>query len=123
MGATLDANFLFFASATNKIDFNTFLAKALEFAPHINFTHCIIHTENLASKTLDPDLKSVLDTAIKIVNFIKLRPLQTRLFATLYGEMGSHHKSFLLHSDVRMMVIEEKSSYPYPFVRAAGCFS
>ena len=48
-----------------------FLARVLQVVPRINFTHCIIHRENLASKTLDPDLKSVLDAAIKIVTFIK----------------------------------------------------
>ena len=42
-----------------------FLARVLQVAPRINFTHCIIYRENLASKTLDPDLKSVLDAAIK----------------------------------------------------------
>ena len=49
---------------------NGFLARVLQVAPLINFTRCIIHRENLACKTLDPDLKSVLDAAIKIVNFI-----------------------------------------------------
>ena len=80
-----------------------FLARVLQVAPRINFTHCIIHRENLASKTLDPDLKSVLDAAIKIANFIKSRPLQTRLFTTLCDEMSSHHKSLLLHSEVRWL--------------------
>ena len=59
---------------------NGFLARVLQVAPLINFTHYIIHRENLACKTLDPDLKSVLDAAIKIVNFIKSKPLQTRLY-------------------------------------------
>ena len=49
-----------------------------------------------------PDLASILDAAIKIVNFIKSRPLQTRLFTTLCNEMGSHHKS-LLHSEMRWL--------------------
>ena len=80
-----------------------FLARVLQVAPLINFTHCIIHRENLECKTLDPDLKSVLDAAIKIVNFIKSRPLQTRLFTTLCDEMGSHHKSLLFHSEVRWL--------------------
>ena len=75
----------------------------LQVAPRINFTHCIIHRENLASKTLDPDLKSVLDAAIKIVTFIKSRSLQTRLFTTLCDEMGSYHKSLLLNSEVRWL--------------------
>lgn len=45
-------------------------ARVLQVAPHVNFTHCIIHREALASKTLDPELKSVLKTATKIVNYI-----------------------------------------------------
>ena len=57
-----------------------FLARV---APHINFTHFIIHKENLASKTLDQQLKCVPDSAVQIVNYIKSRPLQTRLF-TIY---------------------------------------
>ena len=80
-----------------------FLARVLQVAPRINFTYCIIHRENLPSKTLDQDFKSVLDAAIKIVNFIKSRPLQTRLFTTLYDEMDSHHKSLLLRSEVRWL--------------------
>ena len=78
-----------------------FLAGVLQVAPRINFIHCIFHRENLVSKTLDPDLKSVLDAAIKIVNYIKSRPLQTQLFTTLYDEMGLQHKSLLLHSEVK----------------------
>ena len=80
-----------------------FLARLLQVAPLINFTYCVIHRENLACKTLDPDLKSVLDVTIKIGNFIKARPLQTLLFSTLCDEMGSHHKSLLLHSEVRWL--------------------
>ena len=84
-----------------------FLARVLQVVPRINFTHCIIHRENLASNTLDPDLKSVLDAEIKIVNFIKSIPLQTRLFITLCDEMGSHHKSLLLYSEVRWLSREK----------------
>ena len=80
-----------------------FLARVLQVAPLTNFTHCIIYRENLACKTLGPDLISVLDAAIKIVSFIKLKLLQTRLFTTPCDEMGSHHKSLLFHSEVRWL--------------------
>ena len=82
-----------------------FLARVLQVVPRINLpnTHCTIHRENLASKALDPDLKSVLDAAIKIVNFIKSTPLQTRLFTTLCDEIDSHYKSLLFHSEVRWL--------------------
>ena len=46
-------------------------ARVLQVAPHVNFTHCVIHRESLASKTLEPEL----DIAIKMVNYIKTRPL------------------------------------------------
>ena len=54
-------------------------ARVLQVAPHVNFTHCIIHRESLASKTLEPELKHILDIAIKMVSYIKTRPLNIRL--------------------------------------------
>ena len=78
-------------------------AKVLSVARHVKFTHCISHREALASKTLEPDLNDVLQTAIKIVNFIKSRPLNSRLFALLCQEMGSTHESLLFHSEVRWL--------------------
>jgi hypothetical protein len=78
-------------------------AKVLSVAPHAKFTHCIIHREALASKTLEPELNNVLQTAIKMVNFIKSRPLNTRLFTLLCQEMGSSHESLLFHSEVRWL--------------------
>ena len=53
--------------------------RVLQVAPHIHFTLCIIHRESLASKTLEPELKHVLDIAIKMFNYIKTRPLNIRL--------------------------------------------
>ena len=47
--------------------------KVSQIATHITFMHCIIHRENLASKTLDQQLKCVLCSAVKIVNYIKSR--------------------------------------------------
>ena len=49
--------------------------RVLQVAPHVNFTLCIIHRESLASKTLEPKLKHILDIAIKMVNYIKTHPL------------------------------------------------
>jgi hypothetical protein len=41
-------------------------------------------------------MKTVLDEAVKIVNFIKVRPLNSRLFSALYNEIGSDHEHLLL---------------------------
>ena len=74
-----------------------------QIAPHINFVHCIIHRENLTSKIPDQQLKHVLDSAVKIVNYIKSRPLQTRLFTILCKELGLEHKTFF-YSKVRWLL-------------------
>ena len=36
-----------------------------------------------------------------MVNFIKSRPLHTRLFRVLYDEMGAEHNGLLFHSNIR----------------------
>lgn len=66
----------------------------LEVSPNASWTPCNIHREVLVSKNLTDNLKIVLNTSVKIVNFIKTRPLQSRLFEKLCEEMGNSHKSF-----------------------------
>lgn len=78
-------------------------AKVLRVAPHVKFTHCIIHREALATKTLQPELNNVLQAATKIVNFIKSCPLNSRLFSIPCRGMGSEHESLLFHSEVRWL--------------------
>lgn len=61
-------------------------------APYVNFTHCISHREALASKALVPELnRGYIESAMKIVNFIKSQPLNARLFAALSKDKGSDH--------------------------------
>ena len=78
-------------------------AKIKEVAPHVCFTHCIIHREVLATKNLDVEAKTVLQEAIKVVNFVKSRPLNARLFSVLCKEMQSDHDSLLIHTEVRWL--------------------
>ncbi|KAL4083682.1 hypothetical protein QTP88_028998 [Uroleucon formosanum] len=72
-------------------------------APLCKTIHCTIHRQALASKNMPKSLKLVLDSAVKIVNLIKARPLNSRLFTVLCNEMGSTHKSLLLHTEVRWL--------------------
>ena len=65
--------------------------------------HCFIHREALASKELGEDLHDVLNTAVKMINFIKASALNTRLFQALCAEMGSEHEHLLLHTEVRWL--------------------
>ena len=48
--------------------------------PKVISTHCMLHRQALASKGMEPDLQSVLNTDVTAVNFIKSRALQTRLW-------------------------------------------
>ena len=72
-------------------------------APLVTAVLCSIHREALATKTMPADFKTVLDEAVRTVNFIKSRPLQSRLFAILCAEMGSDHRQLLLHTEVRWL--------------------
>ena len=47
-----------------------FVASLKQVAPHIVSNHCAIHKYVLACKTLPLELKSVLDSVVKAVNFI-----------------------------------------------------
>jgi len=46
-------------------------------------THCIIHREHLSAKKVSPELNKVLNCTVKIVNEIRSRSLNSRLFTTL----------------------------------------
>ena len=79
------------------------VARTKEVAPIAKWIHCSIHREALATKKISPRLKNVLDAAVKIVNFIKARPLNSRIFRELCKEMGSNHEQLLLHTEVRWL--------------------
>ncbi|XP_043944978.1 zinc finger BED domain-containing protein 5-like [Protopterus annectens] len=67
--------------------------------------HChnsLLHSqEALVSKTMGTDLQSILDDVIKMVNFIKVRPVKFRVFEMLCTDMGADHYTLLMHTDVR----------------------
>ena len=71
--------------------------------PNIITTHCFLRKEALVAKTLGDELKEVLNQVIEIVNFIKRRPLKSRLFEQICIGMDSQHKRLLLHSEVRWL--------------------
>ncbi|XP_050066008.1 zinc finger BED domain-containing protein 5-like [Aphis gossypii] len=67
------------------------------------FIHCSIHREALVVKRIPEQFKLVLQETIKVVNFIKSRALQSRLFTKLCSEMGSDLIQLLLHTEVRWL--------------------
>ena len=56
------------------------MSKIIELNPDVQWTHCSLHKGALVSKGIAEELKYVLNNAVKTVNYIKSRPLQSRLF-------------------------------------------
>ena len=71
--------------------------------PAIQVTHCCIHREALMTKVLPEELSETMKHCIDIVNFIKGRALNSRIFSSLCKEMGSEHQSLLYYTHVRWL--------------------
>ncbi|GFW75755.1 SCAN domain-containing protein 3 [Trichonephila clavipes] len=80
-----------------------FVAHVKELNEDILVTHCFLHREALVTKFLPSDLKIVLEQCVKMVNYIKSRPLKSRLFSKLCQAMEAKYESLLLHTEVRWM--------------------
>jgi len=52
---------------------------------------------------MNEDLAYVFSTCVKIVNFIKARPLNHCLFENMCCEMEAEHKHLLLDTEVRWL--------------------
>lgn len=79
------------------------VTKVQTVAPAAVWKHCIIHRQALAAKKMPNELRAVLDEAVKIVNTIKSRSLNARLFKIMCDDMGAQFKQLLLHSEVRWL--------------------
>ena len=77
--------------------------KSLNSVGPITFTHSIIHREALAAKKISAELSVVLQDAVKIINYIKSRALNSCLFSNLCKEIDSEFSSLLLHTEVRWL--------------------
>ncbi|GBL82374.1 Zinc finger BED domain-containing protein 5 [Araneus ventricosus] len=79
------------------------VARIKNVAKNCNSTLCILHRYALVTKRISATFKSVLDEAVKIINFIKSKPLQSRIFKVMCEDMGSLHTTLLLHTEVRWL--------------------
>jgi hypothetical protein len=59
---------------------NALIARLKTINSSIKWTYCIIHRQALASNQLNEVLNSVLKIAVKKVNLIKSRPVNSRIF-------------------------------------------
>ena len=80
-----------------------FVALLKEMNPNLVIIHCILHRYALISKILPDNLKEVMDSAVYIVNFIRGRVTNHRLFKRLCEEMGTEHTVLLFHTNVRWL--------------------
>lgn len=75
-------------------------------SPIVQWTHCMMHWETLASKQLSPELNDVNDI-IAIVNYVETQPIKDQIFSTLCEEMGSGHTTVLHHSTAQWLSWEK----------------
>jgi hypothetical protein len=61
------------------------------------------YTKLCRGKKRTPDLDETLNISVKVVNLIKSRALNSRLFKNMCEEMGSTHIHLLLHAEVRWL--------------------
>lgn len=80
-----------------------FQSRVKKLAPQAKGIHCMIHRYALASRTLPTSLMEVLESVIKIVNYIKTQALNTRLFKELCKDMNADHEVLLFYTAVRWL--------------------
>jgi hypothetical protein len=80
-----------------------FQAKVQQIGAPMNFTHRINHRKTLALYDLESKFHSVLQEAMKVMNYVKAHPLNPCLFAVLCEEIQADHKPLILPSEVRWL--------------------
>ena len=71
--------------------------------PDMKFNHCIIHRQALASKDLSVEFENVMVITINVINFVKARDLNARLFKKICEENDAEYETLLFHNTVRWL--------------------
>lgn len=80
-----------------------FIARALQENGSLIITHCFLHREALVGKNCGEQFAEVINQVVKMINYIKSRPLKCRLFEKICCEMDAPYISLLLHTEVRWL--------------------
>lgn len=72
-------------------------------APNCNSIHCIIYREMLANQKMPPELNSMLNDIVNVINHIKAQALNPCLFEQLCEELNAEHRHLLLYIEIRWL--------------------
>ena len=84
----------------NRSGFAALLRKEI---PSLKITHCFLHRHALVAKTLPLKLKKALEICVKVVNTIRGRALNHRLFQLFCKELGIEQTVLLYYTEVRWL--------------------
>ena len=87
-----------------------FVALMKQGAPHIVSNHCVFHQYALTCKTPPLELKSLLGSVVKTVNFIRGRAVDSRLFKPFCDDLGKEHQ-YLFFPHRSAMAIAGRSAF------------
>uniref|UniRef100_A0A8C1ZLH4 DUF4371 domain-containing protein n=1 Tax=Cyprinus carpio TaxID=7962 RepID=A0A8C1ZLH4_CYPCA len=79
------------------------IAEMRKISPDLLAFHYIVHQQALCSKLVDGYFVEVMNTVVKVVNFIRVRPLIHHRFIVLLDELDSAYGDLILHSEVRWL--------------------
>jgi hypothetical protein len=80
-----------------------FISKLKQDFPNVGSTHCFLHREALVAKTIPAALRSVMDSIVAMVSYIKTRAVKTRFLKVICKEAGARHETLVLHTNIRWL--------------------
>lgn len=64
----------------------------------MEFIHCIIDRQ--ATSKVEPEVHKVLQDVINVFNYMKIKPLNSRIFTIICNDMGSDQENLLYRAEV-----------------------